>query len=151
MVSPTLDIEKGSVIRQGSKAWVYAMNTDATAHVNLTPYRLQLETGVAGGWVALALADDTNVYKIGIAMQATAASAWGLYQIEGDCANVVVTSDNYTAGHGLEILNGTAVNSDAAYAWTSHASTDCAMVNEAGTAATAIDLILTNTMATAQT
>lgn len=148
---PTGIEKKGMKLQLGNKAFIYAMNTDGAAHVALTPYRMDLEHSQTGGWTAKALADDVNVYMIGVAIDAVAASAWGWYQVEGPISNVIVTSDNFTAGHGLEITSNTVVDSDAAYAWTSHASTDFAMVNEAGTGVAAIDIILTGKMATAQT
>jgi len=105
-----------------------------------------------GARVDITLADDTNVYTVAVANQDIASGSIGEYVVKGT-VQCTVTSDTYTAGHGLHILNGTVLNSDAVFeAYTGVVTlNDFAQVEEAGTAVTTIRATLTGRPFTAQT
>lgn len=107
---------------------------------------------VDGAMVDITLADDTDVYMVAVAKEDIASGEIGEYIWRGR-AQCTVTSDNYTRGHGLHLLNGTVLNSDAVAEARTGINTlnDFALVLEDGTAATTIEADLFGYAVTAQT
>lgn len=114
---------------------------------------VRISTGTSDGVpVDLTLADDTNIYRVAVALQDIASGDVGMYAVKGT-VTCTVTSDNYTAGHGLHILNGTVLNSDAAAEAPTGEATlnDFAIVETGGTAVTSVVATLYGDAITAQT
>lgn len=75
---------------------------------------VRIGTGHSSGcWTDIALADDTNLYRVAVVAQDVASG--GTYQAitKGTC-KITVPSGNYTAGNGVKILDGALADSGAA-------------------------------------
>lgn len=92
---------------------------------------------VDGAHVDISIADNTDVYRVAVALESAASGDIYRAAVEGT-VKATVSSDTYTRGHGLHILNGTVLNSDAVAEAPTGASTlnDFALVLEDGAAGT---------------
>lgn len=89
-----------------------------------------------------ALADDTTIHLLGVAQASIASGARGLYKVQGLC-DVTVPSGNYTAGHGLKLLDGAIASTGATAAGIAgEASTVFAAIATGGTSVTTCSVYL---------
>lgn len=114
---------------------------------------IRISTGHADGALAdVAIADDTNVYRVAVVMQSAASGDVYEAAIRG-MVKATVPSGDYTAGNGLHILNGAVADSGAAAEAFTGVSTanDFAVIVEGGTSVTEVTVNLYGDPITAQT
>lgn len=114
---------------------------------------VRISTGHSDGVNAdVALADDTNVYRVAVALEGIASGSVGLYAVEGT-VRATVPSGNYTAGNGLDILDGAVRDSGAAAEAQTYQTTqnDFACILVGGTSVTEVTATLYGGPITAQT
>ena len=114
---------------------------------------VRISTGHSDGVCAdVSLADNTNVYRVAVAAENVASG--DIYEafVEGSCA-VTVPSATYTAGDGLDILDGAVRDSaTAAEARTGQTTlNDFAVIAIGGTTVTSVTATLFGDPITAQT
>lgn len=98
------------------------------------------------------LADNTNVYRVAVALGDAASGDVYEAAVEGT-VDVTVPSGTYTAGNGLHIINGAVADSSAAAEDASGeaANNDFAIVRETGTTVTTVKATLFGFAITGQT
>jgi len=108
--------------------------------------------GSTGANVDITLADDTNIYTVAVCNENAATGDVYEAIVQGTTV-MTVTSDTYTVGNGVHLLNGTVLNSDAAAEAPTGISTlnDFGVVLVGGTAVTEITATLYGDAVTAQT
>lgn len=138
-----------SVTEAGKQGQEILLMTSAAARTKGDVVRIGSSSA---GLLDVTLADDTDVYKLAVANQDIASGVIGEYVVKGE-VTCTVTSDNYTAGHGLHMLNGTVLNSDATAEKpnAAPANNDFAVVITGGTAVTEVVAYLYGDPITAQT
>ena len=108
----------------------------------------------SSGWVDITRADDALVHHVAVADQSIASGDKGQYVVEGE-VKITVPSGNYTAGHGLLILDGAIASTGAAFPAAAGVAGDAqtvfAAIKTGGTAVTEITVILHGKSFTATT
>lgn len=106
----------------------------------------------ANGFEVAAIADDTLVYKPVVALENVEAGSYGLFAVAGPVV-ATVPSGNYTAGNGVDILNGAVRDSTAAAEVPNGvlSQNDFGRVLVGGTSVTQITILLYPFSVTAQT
>lgn len=113
---------------------------------------VRISTGGSNGVnVDVALADDTNVYRVAVAPSCDSGDIKA-YVVKGT-VKCTVPSGTYTAGNGLHILDGALADSGAAAEAPNGVTTnnDVGVILEGGTSVTEITVTLYGTAVTAQT
>lgn len=114
---------------------------------------VRISTGHTAGVNAdVSIADDTNVYRVAVALENAASGDVYNVAVKGTVP-VTVPSGNYTAGDGLDILDGAVRDSTAAAEANSGISTlnDFAIIVTGGTSVTEVTATLFGDPITAQT
>ena len=106
----------------------------------------------SAGFVDASLADDTDKYCVAVATQDCAVDDFTPYVVSGP-VTITVPSGNYTAGHGLLILNGAIASSGATadQPFSGEDANDFAVILEGGTAVTEVKALLYGSTFTATT
>lgn len=106
----------------------------------------------SSGPIDATLADDTNIYRVAVASKDIASGDYAPYICKGP-VKITVASGNYTAGHGLLILDGAVASSGATAAQpgSGQAATNFAVILVGGTAVTEIEVLLYGDCFTATT
>jgi hypothetical protein len=91
------------------------------------------------GAITTAIANTTTYGYVGVAQAAAVITDIVWLQIGGFISDMICTSGNHTAGHGIKKYDATIVTSGADY---SGAAGEFAVATEAGTTVTAIDAML---------
>ena len=114
---------------------------------------VRISTGhTSGVWVDVALADNTDVYRVAVCNQQVASGS--IYQaVVKGTTSVTVPSATYTAGDGLDILDGAVRDSTAAAEAPTGQTTinDFAVILTGGTTVTSVVATLHGFPITAQT
>ena len=114
---------------------------------------VRISTGHSDGVNAdIALADDTNVYRVAVVAADAASGTIYPAVLRGTCA-ITVPSGTYTAGHGVKVLDGALASTGAAAVARDALSTNTgfAIINVGGTSVTEITVTLFGDAFTATT
>lgn len=114
---------------------------------------VRISTGTTNGVCAdLTIADNTNVYTVAVVLESASTNDVYLAARKGT-VKVTVPSGNYTAGNGLDILDGAVRDSTAAAEAPTGVSTlnDFAVIVTGGTSVTEVVATLYGSAITAQT
>ena len=133
---------------QSPQEHVYA--TAAAARVKGAPVYLGMSST---GFVDVSLVDDALVHKVVVADADFASGGNGLYVAKGEVV-MTVPSGNYTAGHGLKVLDGAVASTGAVFpaaGLAGDAQTAFAVIKTGGTAVTSITAVLHGEQFTATT
>lgn len=114
---------------------------------------VRISSGTTNGvWADLTLADDTNVYEVAVALEGAATGDVYHAAYKGT-VTITVPSGNYTAGNGLDILDGAVRDSTTAAEAPTSVTTrnDFAVIVTGGTSVTSVVATLYGKTITAQT
>lgn len=106
----------------------------------------------SAGLVDATLADDTDLYRVAVASKDVASADYAPYVTKGP-VYITVASGNYTAGHGVKILDGAVASTGATAAQpgSGEASTSFGVILIGGTSVTSIEVLLYGDVFTATT